>query len=87
MELSEESEDRLERIEERTATLERTFKEAFPDGDWAGHRRYHEVQIEMLLESRRLRAAVQEKTITGLVWLLLGVAGLAMWQWFKVQIK
>lgn len=87
MELTEQSEDRLEEAERKIAALESAFKGAFPDGDWSGHKRYHEVQIEMLLESRRLRAVIQEKTITGLVWVMLGVVGVALWQWFKTQIK
>lgn len=41
---------------------------AFPAGDLDGHRRYHEVQIQRLEETRRLRVAIQEKTISGLIW-------------------
>ena len=40
----------------------------FPSGDIDGHRRYHEVMIENLAEKRRLRIAIQEKTVSGLVW-------------------
>jgi hypothetical protein len=87
MELTQEEEDRLEAMEARMTALEKAFKEAFPEGDWTGHRRYHEVQIEILLERRRLRMVILEKTIPGLIWLTLGVIGLAIWQWFKIQIK
>ena len=41
---------------------------AFPAGDMDGHRRYHELQIARVEEIRRLRVAIQEKTIAGLVW-------------------
>lgn len=41
---------------------------AFPGGDIEGHRRYHEAQIEKIAEIRRLRIAIQEKTISALVW-------------------
>lgn len=44
---------------------------AFPGSDIEGHRRYHEMQIALLEERRKLRAAIQEKTISGLVWMFL----------------
>ena len=71
----------------RVDALERKFTEAFPGGDWAGHCRYHEIQIELLLERRTLRAAVTEKTISGLIWAALVATGLAVWQYIKTQLK
>ena len=47
------------------------FKKAFVGDDLDGHRRYHQTVIEMLEERRKLRLAIQEKTITGLVWVFL----------------
>ena len=52
---------------------------AFPHGDFEGHRRYHETMIEMLIERRRLRQAIQEKTISGLIWAALVGVGIAVW--------
>jgi len=74
-------------LSDRVGELERKFLEAFPNGDWAGHRRYHEIQIELLLERRTLRAAVTEKTISGLIWAALVALGLATWQYIKTQLK
>lgn len=52
---------------------------AFPAEDFSGHKRYHETIIEMLAERRRLRTAIQEKTISGLIWLIIVGIGLAVW--------
>lgn len=54
-------------------------EDAFPAGDAEGHRRYHETQIEILGERRRLRIAIQEKTISALIW--SGIVGIIMWLW------
>lgn len=56
---------------------------AFPGKDFEGHRRYHETMIEMLAERRRLRQAVQEKTISGLVW--AGIVGVGVAVVHEVQ--
>lgn len=51
---------------------------AFPGGDVEGHRRYHELMIERNMELRRLRIAIQEKTLSGLVWVLIIFLGLCV---------
>lgn len=48
-------------------------KQAFAGSDPEGHRRAHEVMMEMLDERRKLVAAIKEKTISGLIW------GLTIW--------
>lgn len=48
--------------------IERRFAEAFPGGDHMGHCRYHQLMIEDIEAKKRLRQAVMEKTIGGLVW-------------------
>jgi len=80
-------EQRVTAIERRQDDLERRFVEAFPGGDHVGHCRYHELMIEDLAEKRRLREAVQQKTISGLVW--AGVVGLAyaVWQYLKTTFR
>lgn len=68
------SDDRHEATDHAIAIL----NNAFPGRDTEGHRRYHEVQIEMLHEKRRLRQAIQEKTISGLVWCAIVFLGFCM---------
>lgn len=67
--------------------MERRFAEAFPGGDHVGHCRYHTLMIEDIEARKRLRQAILEKTLSGLIW--SGVVGLAAAAWFylKAQIK
>ena len=53
--------------------------DAFPSGDFEGHRRYHQTMIAMLEEKRRLRIAIQEKTISGLIWAVVVFLGASVW--------
>lgn len=77
----------LRHIDERLTSIEgslSTIYKAFPNGDDGrpdieGHCRYHKTMIEMLEERRRLRKAIQEKTISGLVWAVLVGIGIAVW--------
>lgn len=64
--------------EDRDERIKNLFN-GFPAGDVEGHRRYHEMQIEILAERRKLRAAIQEKTISALVWILIVAVGTAIW--------
>jgi hypothetical protein len=59
----------------------------FPGGDAEGHRRAHETMIEELEEKRKLRRAVQEKTISGLVWMFVVACGTALWNYAKEHIR
>ena len=63
------------------------LKAAFPNGDVAGHCRYHEVMIQKLEETRRLRVAIQEKTISGLIWAAILAGGTAIWHAVKDALK
>lgn len=67
--------------------LEQRFAEAFPGGDHRGHCRYHTIMIEQLEERRRLRRAVLEKSISGLVWAGMVFVGLAAWAYIKSQVS
>jgi len=58
------------------ATLQEHIKTAFAGADPDGHRRAHEAMIQLLEEKRRLRVAIQEKTMSGLIWALLIWLGL-----------
>lgn len=53
---------------------------AFPGGDLAGHKRYHDLVIERTAEIRRLRIAIQEKTLSGLVWAFIAFMGLCVFK-------
>lgn len=70
-----------ERLSSLETTLESVSK-AFPNNDLEGHKRYHAMMIEVLAEKRRLRQAIQEKTISGLVWACMVGLGLAVWHEF-----
>ena len=76
----------LGKMTERVESLEDRFVSSFPAGDPESHRRYHEELIEKNAELRRLRAAIQEKTISGLVWSCLVGIGLAVWNYVRIKI-
>ena len=62
----------------------KALRGAFPGGDIEGHRRAHETMIELLEERRKLRIAIQEKTISGLIWAALVAAITSVYhQYFK----
>lgn len=67
-----------ERLESMDTKLDKLV-EAFPNSDFEGHRRYHQTMIETLNEKRRLRIAIQEKTISGLIWAVIVFVGASVW--------
>jgi len=75
--------DRVDTLEQRVDTLFR----AFPSGDVEGHRRAHDLMIEQLNERRRLRQAIQEKTISGLIWASVLGLGTMVWQAIKSALR
>lgn len=82
--------DRLDVVELRqTSHGERLtdLANAFPNTDTQGHRLYHQTMIEILQERRRMRVAIQEKTISGLVWAAMVFLGLAAWQYMKSHLE
>ena len=74
------------RIEQKVDNMLDKMRSAFPNGDIEGHRRYHELKIEELAERRRLRVAIQEKTISSLLWsgIILIAAAIANYLGFNV---
>lgn len=66
-------------------TLQDLLK-AFPAGDLEGHRRYHDAMIERNHEIRKLRYAIREKTIFGLLWLALGLIGTSLWFFISAKL-
>jgi hypothetical protein len=65
---------RLESMEQKIDGITK----AFPQGNFESHRHYHETMQEMIAERRRLRVAIQEKTISGLIWAGLVAIGIAV---------
>lgn len=77
----------IEKDQEKTNASVKKICKAFPEGDVEGHRRYHETMVEMIEEKRRLRQAILEKTLAGLVWSII-VAGFMLGiNYFKLWIK
>jgi hypothetical protein len=79
--------ERLDNIERWQKDIEKRFLDAFPGGDHVGHCRYHQLMIEGIEAKTRLRQAVVEKTVGGLIWAGLIVLGLAMWQYVKSLLR
>lgn len=74
-----------EEHQNRMANLEtqvERFHKAFPADDMEGHCRYHELIIASTEEKRKLRVAIQEKTISGLIWAAIVGVALMMWTGF-----
>lgn len=67
--------------------LLREFKNAFPEGDATGHRAYHDTVMKELERRAKFRDAVIEKSLAGLVWMMLVAFGTAVWQYIKDHLK
>lgn len=80
-------EERVGSLERWQSDIERRFAEAFPGGDHIGHCRYHTLMIEEIEAKKKLRQAVMEKTIAGLVWGALVGLGIVVWQYLKSMAK
>jgi hypothetical protein len=81
------SDERIDQLERWREDMERRFAEAFPGGDHVGHCRYHQLMIEGIDAKKRLREAILQKTIAGLVWGAMIGLGLAVWQYIKSLLK
>lgn len=79
--------ERIEVLERWRADMERRFAEAFPGGDHVGHCRYHLLMIEDIEARKRLRQAVMQKTISGLVWSVIIGIGIACWHYILKLVK
>lgn len=80
-------EERVGSLEHWQSDIERRFAEAFPGGDHIGHCRYHTLMIEEIEAKKKLRQAVMEKTIAGLVWGALVGLGIVVWQYLKSIVR
>ena len=77
--------DEDEKLEVRVERLEDSVKSlfaAFPQGDTVGHCRAHQSLIEDVEARKRLRQAIAEKTLFGLIW--AGLVGLAAAIWHEL---
>jgi len=81
------SDERIDQLERRQEDIEKRFAEAFPGADHVGHCRYHDLMIEGIDAKKRLREAIMQKTIAGLVWGAMIGLGLAVWQYVKSLLK
>lgn len=76
----------VEKQQESISTILEKIMGAFPEGDVDGHCRYHQLMIERTEEVRRLRAAIQEKTISGLLWSFMVFVGVTIWHYLKAKL-
>lgn len=81
------TDERLDSLERWRDDMDKRFAEAFPGGDHVGHCRYHALMIEDIDARKRLRQAIMEKTIGGLVWGMLAAVVIGMWQYVKTLLK
>ena len=81
------TDERLDSLERWRDEMETKWKAAFPGGDHVAHCGYHDLMIEDIRDRKRLIRAIKEKTIAGLVWAGVIALALALWQWFKTQVK
>lgn len=77
---------RLESLERENEQMTKRISRAFPGGDEEGHRVYHEGIKERNVELRRLRMAIQEKTISGLIWSFMVWACFQLWHALLAQM-
>ena len=71
--------DAIERHQNELAAFVENLHKGFPNRDPDDHRRVHEVMQEKVEETRRLRVAIQEKTISALIWSAIVFIGVAVW--------
>jgi hypothetical protein len=82
-----EHERRINTLERWRVEADKRFADAFPGADYIGHCRYHDLMIAQLEESRKLRIAVKEKTISGLVWFFIVGTALAIWHFVVETLR
>lgn len=55
----------------------------FPDGDWDGHRRYHEAVIQKMEARAKFYEDLRGELAKKGVWALIALLGVALWQYVK----
>ncbi len=69
----------ISKLQDDHSHLSEKFNKSFPAGDHEGHCRYHDAIIERTAEIKKLRMAIQEKTISALIWSAILGIGIAVW--------
>lgn len=74
----------MDDMAQRLSVLEANFQKAFPEGDYDGHRRYHQALIDDIAEKKKfrddLRRAFIQKTMIASFWALLVWIGKTAYQ-------
>jgi len=73
-------------MDSHMAEMRKMFAGAFPDGDPAGHRAYHEAQISYMTERAALWRDIRSKTLAGVVWMGLLALGTAVWEYVRAAV-
>lgn len=60
--------------------------DAFPGGDWEGHRRYHEAIIKKIEAHEKFYQDLRAELAKKGMWALIVLLGLALWQYFKTKV-
>lgn len=71
------------RIDEQIKKLEALVVSGFPNSDPKGHCEYHQKQIDYMNERIALWREVRNKSLAGIVWLLLALIGSAILEYVK----
>ena len=80
-------EELMEHMDNGFAKLLKTLQSSFPEDNPTAHKQWHEEQLELLRDRRRLRQAVIEKVASGGVWaMLVGMGALIVW-WAQSGFK
>lgn len=77
----------LSDMKKTLAEIKELIKSGFPFGDLDAHRRVHESYIEDAEARKKLKAAIIEKTLAGLLWAGLAAVALAVWESMKTSIN
>lgn len=62
------------------------LRRAFPDGDWDGHRRYHEAVIRRMEARAQFYRDLSGHLIKGGAWALIVFLAWASWQAIKAKV-
>ena len=80
------ADEQKQHLDHKMEELRSMFCSAFPNGDPSGHRAYHETQIEYMNARIALWKEIRDKTLVGLVWLLLLATGSAILEYIKMKL-
>jgi hypothetical protein len=81
------NDERFESLERRMDAVEQWQRDAVPNADPHGHRRYHELMIEDISARKALRKTIVEKSVAGLVWGTLVFIAVASWNYIKALVR